>query len=119
MHRHFDTRPPHNAELHRIELIEGLHLRQMSQLQPGLQVTLLSRVGFRAHDFEQEIAVRRFLFEALSSNVSSRASIAVRLRPASVVLSRSTVVVIARLPPDFHRQPKDGAPPSEHSAEYE
>ena len=44
-----------------IELIECLHVRQVSQLQPGLQVTLPSRIGFRAHHFEQEVGVGRFL----------------------------------------------------------
>ena len=40
-----------------IELIECFQVRQVGQLQPRLQVTLLSRIGFRAHHFEQEIAI--------------------------------------------------------------
>src|SRR5437870_4157262 len=45
----------------KVELIECLHVRQMRQLQPGLEIALPPCVGFRAHHFEQEVGVGRFL----------------------------------------------------------
>ena len=43
-----------------IELLECLQVRQVRQLQPGLEVTLAPRVGFRVHDFDEEAGIRGF-----------------------------------------------------------
>ena len=102
-----------------VELVEGLQVRQMRQLQPGLEIALPPRIGFGVHHFEQEIGIGRFfLRSAFPAMPSSRASMAVRLSVASVVRSCS-IGVIAHLPqPRCHKPPKVGAPPSAHSAQY-
>jgi hypothetical protein len=44
----------------KIELIERFHIRQVCQLQPRVQISLPSRLGFGTQHFEQEIGIRRF-----------------------------------------------------------
>jgi hypothetical protein len=44
-----------------IELLECFQVRQVRQLQSGLEVTLSARVGFGVHHFGEEIGIGRFL----------------------------------------------------------
>ena len=39
----------------KIELIEGLHVRQVSELESGLEVSLAARIGFRTDDLQYEV----------------------------------------------------------------
>ena len=41
----------------KIELLECLHIRQVRQLQPGLQVPLATCVGLRSQHFRQEVGI--------------------------------------------------------------
>ena len=102
-----------------IELIERLHVRQVSQLQPGLQITLPPRIGFGAHHFEQKVAVGRFLLrgafqQRFQPRVDGRQ--AQRRERGSQSFERG---VIAHLPPGSRRPPAAGAPPPAHPAECE
>ena len=79
-----------------VELIERLHVRQVSQLQSRLQIALPPRVGLSAHHLEEEVAVSRFFLrgafqQRLQTCVDRRQTSAL-----SVVRNLSTVV-IARL----------------------
>ena len=47
-----------------VELLEGLDVWQMCELQPCLQIALASGIGFGVQSFEQEVSIGRLFLRS-------------------------------------------------------